>query len=620
MTEYRDQFDVALRHWSGGDYARARQGFAQVTALDPTVSDAWLGLIASGDASVDTLRSAAANSLHLGRETRRHGWESGTLSAKVVCPKYVAMPVHSRKTIELAYVSALISGGQYQEAAAAMLAPELVSDTDPQWLHFLRVSLYYMTERWPDVLSTHRKPPPVNYPDPMVTAATTLMAATAAANMGRYAQGLDLLGKVPEHLQNPYIVADANLMRGWCDRGLDNEAAAQAAFEKAVVNGDRLVAATAALENPGLRLVVMTDAVIGTRTDPWDPSTAEDPLKVAAAAEAASRAQMLQRAEETLNEQVGIAAVKLQVTKLKARVRGNARRLAHDLPTSSRSLHMAFTGPPGTGKTTIARVVAQTYCGLGLLKTATVIEAKRKDFVGQHLGATAIKTDDLIDTAMDGVLFIDEAYTLIQTGLAGGDAFGREAVDTLLARMENDRDRLVVIIAGYDNEIDRFLAANEGLASRIPRRIRFPSYGPGELVQIAGLMAARDGFDLDPAAQDKLLRVCEYLSANDGVLKSGDNEYGAVDKERPMIDLVGNARFIRNLIEEAGDEQMLRLDALYEDAEPPSDSGAATQDSAVPGDAAAGAVGPDLRMITAQDMETALELIVPPEFNAALSN
>ena len=168
-----------------------------------------------------------------------------------------------------------------------------------------------------------------------------------------------------------------------------------------------------------------------------------------------------------------MSEVKLQVAKLKsaamlAKVRGDK-----GLNSASRSLHLAFTGPPGTGKTTIARVVAQTYCGLGLLRTPAIVEAKRHDFVGQHLGSTAIKTTALIDSAMDGVLFIDEAYTLIQTGLSGGDAFGREAVDTLLARMENDRDRLVVIIAGYDAEIDRFLASNEGLASRFSKRIRF---------------------------------------------------------------------------------------------------------------------------------------------------
>ena len=197
------------------------------------------------------------------------------------------------------------------------------------------------------------------------------------------------------------------------------------------------------------------------------------------------------------------------------------------------------------------------------------------DFVGEHLGSTAIKTNQLIDRALDGVLFIDEAYTLIQTGLSGGDAFGREAVDTLLARMENDRDRLMVIIAGYDDEIDRFLSSNEGLASRFPRRIRFPSYSPAELAAIASAMAADKDSTIAPDAIAILERVCadlaqrEVLVDENGKVHKLSDEHRApgaapAGKRRRVLDVAGNGRFIRNVVEDAFGEQMYRISDLMD--------------------------------------------------------
>ena len=141
--------------------------------------------------------------------------------------------------------------------------------------------------------------------------------------------------------------------------------------------------------------------------------------------------------------------------------------------------HFVFTGPPGTGKTTVARILGRIFTALGLLVRPEVIEAHRADLVGEHLGSTAIKTGKLIDSALGGVLFIDEAYSLYNMGYSGGDAYGSEAVATLLKRAEDDRERLVIVLAGYPADMDRFLRSNPGLASRFSVRIGFPSYSSG---------------------------------------------------------------------------------------------------------------------------------------------
>ncbi len=342
------------------------------------------------------------------------------------------------------------------------------------------------------------------------------MVGSACAQLGLFGEGLRRLdaaigGPVPAAGQA------AEFCKGLTLREMGNEAEARGIFERIYSQEPGFEANAAALADPKYRLVITSKEVIDSRTDRWDPASVPSAEDLVGDALSEQGNEYLRAAQLELDQQIGLGEVKQQVAKLRsaatlAKVRGD-----RGLSTSARSLHLAFTGPPGTGKTTIARVVAQTYCGLGLLKTPAVVEAKRQDFVGQHLGSTAIKSSALIDSAMDGVLFVDEAYTLIQTGLSGGDAFGREAVDTLLARMENDRDRLVVIIAGYDAEIDRFLASNEGLASRFTKRIRFQSYSPVELADIGRMIARRRDSELSEAAYEELVSTCTGLCQSEGL-------------------------------------------------------------------------------------------------------
>lgn len=544
------------------DVQYAGMAFKRATEYDPEMSDAWLGRAAAGETTPEVLyhlyRTSRAN---LGRDQRRLGLPRNALAGRFQTGLYLDYGLSTLTEVGLAYAAGLIQGADYGEAEKVLNELDISRKAMPggdaestEICAYVRAVLHFTTQRWPDVLSALAHS--AAFTDEYLAAGAHLMVGSACAQMGLFAEGIRRLDQA---IEGPIPAARqaAEFCKGLTLREMGKEPEARVIFERIYSEDPGFEANAAALHDPKYRLIISTKESIDSRTDKWDPSTARE--NTDDAEEAAERGnQYLREAEEELNRQIGLNDVKLQVAKLRSAAKLAKVRGDKGLSSASRSLHLIFTGPPGTGKTTIARVVAQTYCGLGLLKTPNVVEAKRSDFVGEHLGSTAIKTSALIDSAMDGVLFIDEAYTLIQTGLSGGDAFGREAVDTLLARMENDRDRLVVIIAGYDAEIDRFLASNEGLASRFTKRIRFDSYSPTELGDIGRLTAQRRDSELSESAYDELVKACETLYETTSADDSGQTRRG--------IDLAGNGRFVRNVIEAAEEEREHRLAEEHEAA------------------------------------------------------
>jgi len=241
----------------------------------------------------------------------------------------------------------------------------------------------------------------------------------------------------------------------------------------------------------------------------------------------------LESAIAELDELVGLEPVKQQVRAIAAQLRVAKLRDRQGLASQPPARHFVFTGPSGTGKTTVARILGRIFAALGLLVRPEVVEAHRADLVGEHLGSTAIKTNRLVDSALGGVLFIDEAYSLHNEGYSGGDAFGTEAVQTLLKRAEDDRDRLVIVLAGYPGDMDRFLRSNPGLASRFSTRVAFPSYTARDLTRIAVIHAEQAGDDFEPEA----IRVLDQI-------------FGQAELAGAIDDL-GNGRFARSLFERA---------------------------------------------------------------------
>lgn len=241
---------------------------------------------------------------------------------------------------------------------------------------------------------------------------------------------------------------------------------------------------------------------------------------------------------EELNSLIGLESVKEEVTSLANIVRIQKQREKQGLKNTSMSYHCVFTGNPGTGKTTVARILARIYKDLGIVKKGHLVETDRSGLIAEYVGQTAMKTNAVVDSALNGILFIDEAYALLDK--KGGGGYGDEAIATLLKRMEDNRDNLVVIVAGYTNEMKQFIDSNPGLQSRFTRYINFPDYSSDDLFAIFMTRVNKYSYKLDPDAE-KFLR--------------NDLANTVAHKSRNF----GNGRYVRNLFEKTITNQANRL-------------------------------------------------------------
>lgn len=285
--------------------------------------------------------------------------------------------------------------------------------------------------------------------------------------------------------------------------------------------------------NPGQTLASLSSpsgAPVGNQAQAHEKAIAQaGPVVSAEDQSPEARAERLRSAMKELDSLVGLEAVKARVKSYTNFLKLQQQRRDKGLSTMPISLHMTFVGNPGTGKTTVARIVGQILGALGTLTSGHVVETDRSGLVAEYAGQTAPKTNKLCDSAIGGVLFIDEAYSLIDA--SGDDAYGREAIGTLLKRMEDDRENLAVILAGYSGEMDEMIRSNPGLSSRINTKIEFEDYEPEDMGRIFEVLCDRNDYELPAAARYRLLVGLDHL------FQKRDKHFG-------------NGRLVRNAFED----------------------------------------------------------------------
>lgn len=545
------------------DRAAAVDALRRACAADADLADAWVLRIALGDDNDDVV---------LGAYRARTGWGSASAAAGFAIDRlaivtgidgYASMPVSAPDDLTTLQAARLVRANRQREAFP------LVDRRDAdECAQYVAAWALHWGDIWDRVAD--RLEPLTDSSRTDLADASRVRRGIALAVLGRYDEARMLFDEAVRS-PHPLVAAWALYNRAlvWRHDGQEQKAVEvmQASIDAFAAAGEpqHSVAQTAqkAIKDPGWKYFRSSPSLIASRSDPWDKST-EDPARAAMLERSltitqAERDALTAAALDELDAQVGMARVKAEVRQLIAQARANQLRAARGMPVQARLSHLVFQGPPGTGKTTVARIIAKLYFALGLLRSDHVVESTRVDFIAEYLGQTAVKTKHLIDSALDGVLFIDEAYALTDgRGFSGGqNAYGQEAIAELVARMENDRDRLVVIAAGYSDDMDRFIESNPGLESRFATRVSFSSFTLDELVRIAVSVGERSFASLSPEAVDALR-----------------TRISPIDRE--TLDRLGNARFAREIVAEAANERDVRIMAMDASAQESLDDDALT--------------------------------------------
>ncbi|WP_344078653.1 AAA family ATPase [Streptomyces crystallinus] len=566
-----------------GAYPQAEEEFRAAVRMDPGMVDGWLGLHAL---RVDTTTALLRMYRHRERFGEQRARHRRTLNSWYWLGWWVQPVLETPRDLLLAHASHWLDGRHVPELDRALAGLPPV-DADPQ-VRFLHACRAYLVKDW-DQLVRHTEP---LLNDPLLGIEAGLFGGMARVRLEMFGQAEPLLSAAlmrcrseqPQRKELRYWLARAHEGTGRSAAALplyravhrvdpafmDTSARLAAITESDVLDGsygpedpadlaavslagfgqdgtaDGPEPEAVALEPPEgreVRVPLAGPAVVvpppsdGVREKAGVPAQPSAPPVPTGPTDSALLAQALAE----LERMVGLEPVKRQVKALSAQLNMARLRVGQGLPVQPPKRHFVFSGPSGTGKTTVARILGRVFYALGLLGGDHLVEAQRADLVGEFLGQTAVKANELIDSALGGVLFVDEAYSLSNSGYSKGDAYGDEALQVLLKRAEDNRDHLVVILAGYPEGMDRLLATNPGLSSRFTTRVDFPSYRPLELTAIGEVLAAENGDGWDEEALDELRSISGHVV------------------DQGWIDELGNGRFLRTLYEKSCAYRDLRL-------------------------------------------------------------
>lgn len=577
-----------------GAYPQAEEEFRTAVRIDPGMADGWLGLHALRIDTATALLRMYRHRDRFGEQRTRH---RRPLNSWYWLGWWVQPLLESPRDLLLAHASHWLDGRHVPELDRALAGLPPV-DTDPQ-VRFLHACRSYLVKDWEQLVRYTEQ----LVDDPMLGIEAGLFGGMARVRLEMYGQAEPLLSAAlmrcrseqPQRKELRYWLARAHEGTGRSAAALPLYRAVHRVDPAFMDTSARLAAISegdgydesadlaavmltgfgaggaGGAESTGAEALVDGDAALGTDLvegrEPWSIGDAgllgngdgdgDGPApSPTSPVEGVRRTRtrkpppfpagpsdpvLLAEALAQLERMVGLEPVKRQVKALSAQLNMARLRAEQGLPVQPPKRHFVFSGPSGTGKTTVARILGRVFYALGLLGGDHLIEAQRADLVGEFLGQTAVKANELIDSALGGVLFVDEAYSLANSGYSKGDAYGDEALQVLLKRAEDNRDHLVVILAGYPEGMDRLLATNPGLSSRFTSRVDFPSYRPLELTAIGSVLAAENDDVWDEEAVDELRSISGHVV------------------DQGWIDELGNGRFLRTLYEKSCAYRDLRL-------------------------------------------------------------